>query len=398
MSTATVANQPARPLVLAGAVIGLTWATGLRGWMVQMAGDESQFHWYGTFALLLAPGLLVGALIGLAEHRRRTGGSRSLWLTLSPCLFLAALADPAIFKALITNGLGGGAIGVVLFGLAGGYALSGRGGAWWRRSCGTFAVLGVLLMLVMASDTVPLGTPHGTWVGLYAASLMAALCLACSIPQRIGRPSLVPARWIAVAVGALCGVAWAAALRAFMWEVAGHDAAVEWAGTFLWVLLPSAAIGALLAWTEHRRWTGPLPDRRWLVWTPMLFAAVLLQNPFDLADGFEGGLGLAAVAVPAVCMLGGYAIAGRGPRWVRGSCGLVTLSAIPIWSLTATDVGGSSMSLDNPHGAWAAVLYWGLLANFSMAAAIPHRSPVPPLNRRGRPPALSSERAPSTTA
>jgi hypothetical protein len=54
------------------------------------------------------------------------------------------------------------------------------------------------------------------------------------------------------------------------------------------------------------------------------------------------------------------------------------LSAIPIWSLTATDVGGSSMSLDNPHGAWAAVLYWGLLATFSMAAAIPHRSQVPP--------------------
>jgi hypothetical protein len=130
----------------------------------------------------------------------------------------------------------------------------------------------------------------------------------------------------------------------------------------------------------------------------MLFAAVLLQNPLDLADGFEGGIGLGAVAVPAICMLGGYALAGRGPRWVRGSCGLVTLSAIPIWSLTAPDVGGSSMSLDNPHGAWAAVLYWGLLATFSMAAAIPHRSPVPPSNRRGRTPAPSSESAPSTTA
>ncbi len=64
-----------------------------------MAGDKSEFHWYGTFALILAPGLFVGALIGLAEHRRRTGGSRTWWLTLSPCLFLAALADPTIFKA-----------------------------------------------------------------------------------------------------------------------------------------------------------------------------------------------------------------------------------------------------------------------------------------------------------
>ncbi len=128
---------------------------------------------------------------------------------------------------------------------------------------------------------------------------MAALSLACSIPQRVGRPSLVPARWIAGAVGALCGVAWAAALRAFMWEVAGHDAGVKWAGTFLWVLLPGAAIGALLAWAEHRRWTGPVPHRRWLVWSPMLFAAVLLQNPLDLADGVEGGTALnAAGAAP----------------------------------------------------------------------------------------------------
>ena len=85
-------------------------------------------HWYGTFALILTPGLLVGALIGLAEHRRRTGGSRTWWLVLSPCLFFAALADPAIFQLLITQGIGGGAIGVVTFGLAGGYALSGRGG------------------------------------------------------------------------------------------------------------------------------------------------------------------------------------------------------------------------------------------------------------------------------
>lgn len=34
------------------------------------------------------------------------------------------------------------------------------------------------------------------------------------------------------------------------------------------------------------------------------------------------------------------------------------------------------MSLGNPHGAWAALLYWGLLSTFSMAAAIPHRDPV----------------------
>jgi hypothetical protein len=378
MITNPARRTPVGPLVAAGAVAGLTWAAGLRGWMVQMAGDVSAFHWYGTFALVLAPGLCVGALLGLAEHQRRTGGSRSWWLTLSPVLFLAALADPAIFNGLITDGTGGGAIGVVLFGLAGGYGLSGRGRARWRRTCGVLAVLGILLILVMASDTAPLSTAHGAWVGLYAGSLIAVLCLACSIPQRIGRPSLVPAPWIAVAVGALGGLAWASGLRGFMWVVAGDDAGVEWIGTFVWVLLPGTVIGALLARAEHRRWTGTVRHRGWLVWSPMLFAAVLVHNPFDLAAGFEGGIGLGAVAVPAMCMLGGYAIAGGGSHWIRGLCGLVALSAVPIWSLTATAVGGSSMSLGDPHGAWAATLYWGLLATFSLAAAIPHRKPVPP--------------------
>ena len=376
-------------LVISGAVIGLTWAAALRGWMIHVAGDETGFHWFGTFALVLAPGLLTGALFGLAEHRRRTGGSRSLWLTLSPCLFLAALADPTIFRQLITQGIGGGAIGVVLFGLAGGYALSGRGRAWWRRTCGVFAVFGVLFITVIASDNAPLETAHGLWVGKYAGSLLALLCLASAIPQRIGRSMLVPAPWIAGIVGAVAGFAWAAALRAFMWEVAGDEASADWAGTFVWVLLPGTVIGALLGWAEHRRWSGPVPGRRWLIWSPMLFVAVLLQNPLDLLSGFEGGIGLAAVAVPAICMIGGYAIAGRGPLWVRGVCGLVLLSSIPIWSLTAVAVGGASMSLGNAHGAWAALLYWGLLATFSMAASIPHRQPL----AISQPSASVSERA-----
>jgi hypothetical protein len=94
------------------------------------------------------------------------------------------------------------------------------------------------------------------------------------------------------------------------------------------VLLPGAVIGALLASAEYRRLRGRRANRRWLIWSPLLFAAVLLQNPLDLVDGFQGGVGLAAVAVPAMCMLGGYAIAGRGPRWARGLCALVALSAI----------------------------------------------------------------------
>lgn len=387
MTSAPRDNESPRRLVATGALVGMTWAAALRGWMVQMAGSDSHVHWSGTFVLVLAPGLAVGALFGFAEHRRRIGGHPSRWLTLAPCLLLAALLDPTIFHQLVTEGIGGGSIGVVTIGLAGGQALSGRGRVWWRVACGVLAVLGVLLMSLVASDTAPLQTARGAWVGLYASSLVAVLCLACAIPRRIGGPVLIPHAWIAATAGALCGIAWASALRAFMWEVAGSGARVEWAGTFLWVLLPGAVIGALLGWCEYQRWSGPVPHRRWLVWSPMLFAAALVHDPSDLIGGFAGGIGLAAIAVPAMCMVGGYAIAGRGRLAVRAVCGLIALSAVPIWSLTATDVGGPSLSLGNPHGAWAASLYWGLLATFSMAAAVPHRaaSQRPPTSSPGEP-------------
>jgi hypothetical protein len=223
---------------------GIAWAAALRGWMVQMAGPaQSEFTWYGTFGLLITPGAVVGAAFGYGEYRRRTGGARSRWLTLAPLAFLVALTMPWIFVALITSGMGGGSIGVVTFGLAGGYALSGGGRRWARAACALLGVLGVLLMVGMASDNAPLSTARGGWVGLYASSLVALLCLACAIPQRIGRATALPA-WAAVAVGALAGLAWSAALRAFMFEVAGDQARVDATGTFAFVLLPGAVIGA----------------------------------------------------------------------------------------------------------------------------------------------------------
>ncbi len=141
------------------------------------------------------------------------------------------------------------------------------------------------------------------------------------------------------------------------------------------LLLPGGVIGALLGSAEGCRRSRPVPHRRWLIWTPMLFALALLQDLGDLLAGFDGGIGIAAVAVPAVCMAGGYGIAGRGPAWSRVMGLLVLLAAVPIWALTAEDVADPSMALGDPHGAWGAVLYWGLLATFSLAASLPHRRP-----------------------
>ncbi len=121
-----------------GAFLGLTWATSLRGWMVLLAlgfEEEPQLTWAGTFLGILLPAALMGALLGGAEHAQITRGSKLWrWAILAPLLLAIgpALVTENFFAILFTTGMGGGAIGVALIGLLGGYAVAGRG-PWWVR-------------------------------------------------------------------------------------------------------------------------------------------------------------------------------------------------------------------------------------------------------------------------
>ena len=307
---------PARGPVVAGALCGLAWAAGFRSWMAQMVGPtDSSVSWWGTFGQVLVPGMLVGAALGLAEHRRRAGGPRSRLLTLAPVLFLGALTDPEIFRALRETGEGAGAIFVVLVGLAGGFAGSGRGRAWGRRTCGVLAVLGSLVMLTVASDSVPLGTARGVWVGLLASSLVAVWCLACTVPWRIASPGLLDcprhAGAVTAAVGALVGLAWACTLRSFLDVVAGGASEVTWAGTFGGVLLPGAVAGAALATADRRRRTRVLPPRHPGPWSQVLRSRVLV--PLVLATGAALSVVVAGVGSPVPPASGAWlAVLGGG--------------------------------------------------------------------------------------
>jgi hypothetical protein len=60
-------------LILLGAVVGLTWAASLRGYMMVLAGPTSTFTFSGTFGIILPAGTLTGALLGWAEYQRRAG-------------------------------------------------------------------------------------------------------------------------------------------------------------------------------------------------------------------------------------------------------------------------------------------------------------------------------------
>jgi hypothetical protein len=183
-ATTRVTGDRSRPvvLVLLGGLCGLAWAAGLRGFMAQIVQDSS-VSWSGTFGYVL--------LLGWAEHVRRTGGRRHWrWLALSPLLFAAVLFSegPLGVLGIFEDGLGGGAIGVPLYAMAGGYAISGRGPRWARLAGGVLALTAVpiwaLTVESFAGADLAVTTPRGLWVAVYYYSFLALLMVAAAVPHR----------------------------------------------------------------------------------------------------------------------------------------------------------------------------------------------------------------------
>ncbi|ALO66493.1 hypothetical protein AS189_08315 [Arthrobacter alpinus] len=177
-------------LIVIGAVGGLAWAGGLRAYMSELAGVESTYTWMGTLGALVAPAVVVGSLLGWAEVLRRDGGRRH-WrkLALAPLLLpVGALAMPGAVQTLVTTGMGGGAIAVTAIGLAGAYAMSGRGHVWLRVLCSGMA-LSIVPLWSLSSWSIGGGdlavtTPRGAMVALHFFALLAVLALAANIPLR----------------------------------------------------------------------------------------------------------------------------------------------------------------------------------------------------------------------
>jgi len=172
--------------VLVGGFLGLAWGASLRAWMALLAVelvDRPRVTWLGAFGGILLPAAVVGALLGAAAYDAATSQSkRWRWAILSPLVLAiaAAVATENFVSRLITTGMGGGAIGVALIGLLGGFALSGFGWRWLRWVAGALATLPTIAGSATAA-TLSASTVFGA---LLFVLLMLLLIAGVSAPSR----------------------------------------------------------------------------------------------------------------------------------------------------------------------------------------------------------------------
>ncbi|WP_308466391.1 hypothetical protein [Rathayibacter soli] len=184
-----------------------------------------------------------------------------------------------------------------------------------------------------------------------------------------------------IAIGTTCGIAWAAGFRGYMVELAGQTSTFSWWGTFGTILFPGAIAGGLLGWAEALRRTGGRRGWRWLALAPLAFAVAPQLLPDAIVHLFTQGLGGGAIAVPLMGIGGGYALSRRGPLWARLVCGIVSATLVAILALTGPGIGGASLALTEPRGAWVAVLATSFVVVLALASSIPHRPTVTAADR-----------------
>ncbi|WP_062465158.1 hypothetical protein [Demequina soli] len=184
--------------------------------------------------------------------------------------------------------------------------------------------------------------------------------------------------WRLATVGTIAGVAWAASLRSYMWQI-GTDHDVTWAGTFYAILASGGTAGALLGWAEARRRAGRTARLRWFALAPFTFAVFTMSLPGQLAALFQNGLGGGAIGVPMLAVLGGFALGTTGPRWARIVSGVLAVAFTAGIVATVPTVGGYLLALNTPRGLWTAILVGTLMILAALASSIPFRPlPAPP--------------------
>ncbi|NUR92372.1 MAG: hypothetical protein HOY71_50575 [Nonomuraea sp.] len=121
------------------------------------------------------------------DGRTRPAAALARLLACSPLLLsLVLFSDPAGLAQFFRDGIGGGALAVPLFGMMGGYALSGRGPLWPRVLCRVLLAAPVPAAVGFLVVTGAGVSAHDAWMFLYVYSFVLVLGIACAVPHWSG--------------------------------------------------------------------------------------------------------------------------------------------------------------------------------------------------------------------
>jgi hypothetical protein len=174
-------------------------------------------------------------------------------------------------------------------------------------------------------------------------------------------------------LGAGLGLSWGAGWRGWMAVLAGDASSFSWSGTFAGILLPATLVGASLGWAEHARCSDGQGARRWATLTPLLFVALPALIQDDFVVQLQTGIGTGAIATALIGILGGYAIAGRGPSWAI-LLARILMAALIAATIAGAFLGGTEPRLRaTPSGTYLMLTFLAFSGLLAWACAIPHR-------------------------
>jgi hypothetical protein len=175
-----------------------------------------------------------------------------------------------------------------------------------------------------------------------------------------------------VSVGLVLGLAWGAALRAWMAVLAmqfGETPEFSWRGAFGAVLAPAALVGAILGAASYFAEMRNASAWRWAILSPLLFVvfSVMFVENF-IPNLFKTGLGSGALGVALIGILGGYAVSGFGPGWAHWAA--VALTAL---GLLASAGFAFAAGIPGPREALSGTLFALLMILLVVGVGMPAR-------------------------
>jgi len=189
-------------------------------------------------------------------------------------------------------------------------------------------------------------------------------------------PAVEPRAWPYPAVGAVCGLTWATALRGWMEQLAigsGTGSSFTWLTDAL-LVLPATLVGLLLGRAAQHRAYGTRAPRAF-IWAPALLTTAIADPsifPALMTTG-EGG-GALIVVITALC--GGFTLSRRRWTMVRGLIAVIATLGL----LLLTAIGSMAVPLQTARGAWVCLLGFSLVLLLSFAAVLPYPPVHAPLS------------------